>query len=122
MKKSNFIAMIFGTVSGIFFALGMCMALLPEWNAFWPGVILGGSGLALGGATLLIWRKMEGKPLVSLNRKAILAAAVSAVGALGLGIGMCFSMVWGQMALGIAIGVTGILLLLGLVPLVRGVK
>ena len=27
MKKSNFIALILGTVSGVFFALGMCMAL-----------------------------------------------------------------------------------------------
>lgn len=28
MKKSNFAALILGTISGIFFALGMCMALL----------------------------------------------------------------------------------------------
>ena len=39
MKKSNFIAMILGTVSGLLFALGMCMALLPEWNAFKIGVV-----------------------------------------------------------------------------------
>ena len=28
MKKSNFVALILGTVGGVFFALGMCMALL----------------------------------------------------------------------------------------------
>ena len=30
MKKSNFVALILGTISGVFFALGMCMALLPH--------------------------------------------------------------------------------------------
>ena len=34
MKKSSFVAMILGTVSGILFALGMCMALISEWDAF----------------------------------------------------------------------------------------
>lgn len=39
MKKSGFIALILGTVSGVLFALGMCMALLPEWDAFTEGVL-----------------------------------------------------------------------------------
>ena len=43
MKKSNFVAMILGTIGGILFALGMCMALIPEWNAFRQGVVMGGS-------------------------------------------------------------------------------
>lgn len=32
MKKSTFVAMILGIIGGILFALGMCMALIPEWN------------------------------------------------------------------------------------------
>lgn len=36
MKKSSFVAMILGTISGVFFALGMCMAMIPEWNTFKP--------------------------------------------------------------------------------------
>lgn len=36
MKKSSFAAMVLGTVSVVLFALGMCMALIPEWNAFMP--------------------------------------------------------------------------------------
>lgn len=36
MKKSNYVAMILGTVSGVLFALGMCMALIPEWNTKSP--------------------------------------------------------------------------------------
>lgn len=30
MKKSSFFALTMGIVSGVLFALGMCMALLPE--------------------------------------------------------------------------------------------
>lgn len=41
MKKSTFVAMILGTIGGILFALGMCMALIPEWNEFQPGVVMG---------------------------------------------------------------------------------
>lgn len=39
MKKSNFAALILGTISMVLFALGMCAALLPEWNLFRQGVI-----------------------------------------------------------------------------------
>jgi len=55
MKKSSFVALIMGTVSGVLFALGMCMALLPEWNAFTQGVIFGGIGIVLSIVTALIW-------------------------------------------------------------------
>ena len=37
MKKSSFVAMVLGTVSAVLFALGMCMALIPEWDAFQAG-------------------------------------------------------------------------------------
>lgn len=45
MKKSSFIAMILGTIGGFLFALGMCMALIAEWDAFTPGVIVGTIGV-----------------------------------------------------------------------------
>ena len=47
MKKSSFVAMVLGTVSGVLFALGMCMCLLPDWNAFKPGLVTGVIGLAV---------------------------------------------------------------------------
>ena len=47
---------------------------------------------------------------------------VGVIGALALGIGMCFSMVWGKMIQGIIIGLIGIVLLLGLIPLTTGIK
>lgn len=122
MKKSSFVAMVLGTVSGVLFALGMCMALLPEWNAFKPGIVFGCVGLLLGIITVIIWRKMEGKQPVHLSGKAILTAVVGIIGALALGIGMCFCMVWGQMVLGIVIGLVGIIVLLCLIPLTKGIK
>ena len=122
MKKSSFVALVLGTVSGVLFALGMCMALLPEWNAFKPGVIFGCVGLILGIITVIIWRKMEGKQPVQFSGKAILTAVVGIIGALALGVGMCFCMVWEQMVLGIVIGLAGIVILLCLIPLAKGIQ
>ena len=69
MKKSSFIALIMGTVSGVLFSLGMCMALLPEWNAFTQGILFGGIGLVLGLITFLLWCKLEHKKLPKLKRR-----------------------------------------------------
>ncbi len=92
MKKSSFVAMILGTVSGVLFALGMCMALLPAWNAFGPGIIFGCVGLLLGIITIFVWRKMEHKQPVRLSSKAVLTASVGIIGALALGVECAF--VW----------------------------
>lgn len=122
MKKSSFAAMVFGPASVVLFALGMCMALIPEWNAFRPGIMFGCVGLVLGVITLLVWRKMEGKEPVHITGKTVLTVIVGAVGSLALGVGMCFSMVWGRMIMGVAIGLVGIVVLLCLVPLTKGIK
>lgn len=122
MKKSSFVAMILGTVSGVLFALGMCMALLPEWNAFKPGVIFGIVGIALGLITLLVWRKMENKAPIKLNGRMIAISAFGIIGALTLGVGMCFCMVWENIILGTVVGLVGIVLLLSLIPITKGLK
>lgn len=122
MKKSSFVAMLMGTVSGVLFALGMCMALIPEWDAFQPGIVFGCVGLVLGLVTVIIWRKMEHKAPIHVSAKTIFATAVGVIGALTLGIGMCFCMVWGKMVAGIVIGLVGIVVLLCLIPLTKGLK
>lgn len=122
MKKSSFVALVLGTVSGMLFALGMCMALLPEWNAFRPGVVMGGVGIVLGIITLAIWRKMTGKEPIKLNSKMVFFVVVGILGTLLLGVGMCFCMVWSKMVLGIIIGMVGIVVLLSLIPLTKGLK
>lgn len=122
MKKSSFVAMLMGTISGVLFALGMCMALIPEWEAFQPGIIFGCVGLVLGLITTIIWRKMEHKQPVQISGKTILTIIVGVIGALALGVGMCFNMVWGKMVIGVIIGLIGIVILLSLIPLVKGIK
>lgn len=122
MKKSNFTALVLGTVSMVLFALGMCMALIPEWNAFKPGIIFGAVGLALGLITLIVWRKMEHKEPIKISGRLILTILIGVVGALALGVGMCFTMVWGKMVTGIAIGLVGIVILICLIPVTKGIK
>ena len=114
--------MVLGTVSVILFAIGMCMALLPQWDAFKPGIAFGCTGLLLSLITLIVWRRMEQKEPFRVSGKSILIILTGAAGALALGTGMCFSMVWGNMIFGIIIGLAGILLLLCLIPLTKGIK
>lgn len=122
MKKSSFVAMLLGTVSGVLFALGMCMALIPEWNSFKPGVVFGCAGILLGLVTILIWRKMEHKQPIHISGKTIFTIVVGIIGALALGVGMCFCMVWDKIAIGMVIGLVGILVLFCLIPLTKGIK
>lgn len=124
MSKKNFVTLILSTVGGILFAIGMCMALLPEWNAFTPGVVMG----VIGAVVLLIMvmarRKMSGKSVfVKLSGKTIGTIVLSIVGVLVFGVGMCMTMVWeGLMIPGIIVGIVGIVLLICLIPLCRGLK
>lgn len=121
MKKSSFITLILGTIGGVFFALGMCMALLPEWGMFQQGIVCGVIGLVILLITLLVWRKMTGKAPIKLNGKTVLSVVVGVLGALVLGVGMCMVMVFEQMTLGVVVGLVGIVILLMLIPLVKGV-
>ncbi|MGI6008077.1 MAG: hypothetical protein ACOX8E_11375 [Ruminococcus sp.] len=122
MKKKNFVSMIMGTVGGILFAIGMCMCLLPQWNAFNQGIVMGAIGAVILFAMLIVRRKMEGKPAVKLNGKAVGTILFGIVGALALGVGMCMVMVWNMLFQGILVGLVGIILLLCLIPIVKGLK
>lgn len=122
MKKSNFVAMILGTIGMVFFALGMCMALIEEWGMFRQGIVVGVVGLVILLITLLVWRRMEGKEPIKLSGKTVGTVVLAIFGALLLGVGMCFSMVFGNMVLGVVIGLVGIVALLMLIPLTKGLK
>ncbi len=122
MKKSTFVATLLGVISCLFFGLGMCMAMLPEWNAFRPGVIIGCVGLVFALITVFVWRRMEHKAPIKINGKTILTAIIGIVGALLLGVGMCMVMVWGNMIFGVVLGIVGIAVLLCLIPLCVGLK
>lgn len=123
MKKENFISLILGTAGGMLFALGMCMALLPEWNTFKEGITMGAAGLIVLLVMVLVRRKMLGKAPIHISGKTIGATLLGIVGALTLGVGMCMCMVWeGLMIQGILVGILGIVLLLCLIPLCKGLE
>lgn len=122
MKKSNFVAMILGTIGMVFFALGMCMALIEEWGMFRQGIVAGAVGLVILLITLLVWRRMEGKEPIKLSGKTVGTVVLAIFGTLLLGVGMSFSMVFGKMVFGVVIGLVGIVVLLMLIPLTKGLK
>lgn len=122
MKKSTFTAMILGTAGGILFALGMCMALIPEWNAFRPGVAMGVAGALVLLIMVFVWRKMGNKNPVRVSGKTIGTVLFGILGALVFGVGMCLTMVWSNMIVGIVVGLVGIVMLLCLIPVTKGLK
>ena len=122
MKKSSFVALILGTVSGVLFALGMCMALLPEWDVFTEGVVLGAAGILLGIITALIWCKMENKKLPKMNAKIVFRAVYAIAAILVLGLGMCMCLVWENFVWGTLVGLLGIVMLIALIPMIKGIK
>ena len=122
MKKRSFVALVLGTVSGVLFALGMCMALLPEWNAFTEGVIFGAVGIVLGIITLLIFCKMENKKLPKINGKNLFRIIYAVASVLILGLGMCMCLVWSQIVWGTLVGLLGIVMLIALIPMIKGLK
>jgi len=122
MKKSSFVAMILGVISVMFFGIGMCMTMIPAWNVFRPGIVVGCVGLLFALITLIVWRKMENKAPIRITGKTILTVLLGIIGALALGVGMCLVMVWGHLIPGIVVGIVGIILLLCLIPICKGLK
>lgn len=122
MKKSTYIAMCLWIISGILFALGMCMALLPEWDAFGIGIGCGLAGMVLTIVTWLYWRKAEGKAPIHFGVKSFVIGTVVLAGLLAFGVGMCYCLVLNRMVEGICVGVVGILILLSVIPLSGRVK
>ena len=113
MKKSTFINLIIGTVGGLLFALGMCMCLLPEWNAFGQGVICTAIGfLSLLIQSIVAWIRSGRK--IKINWRIAGKVLYGVFASLVLGVGMCMIMVWNLMLPGILVGVVGIVLLLRL--------
>lgn len=123
MEKKNFMALVFGTVGGLLFAIGMCMCLLPEWNMFNTGVVCTGIGLLVLVITGIIYRKMSGKAPVKINKKVIAKVLYGVLSSLVLGTGMSMIMMFeGMMLIGIIVGIVGIVMLLFLIPMCIGLK
>lgn len=122
MKKENFVSLILGAAGVLLLGIGMCMALLPEWNAFRPGIVMGAAGLAILLVMAFVRRKMKGLPPIKLTGKAIGTGVLGVAGALALGVGMCMTMVWNLMIPGILVGIVGLAFLLCLIPACKGLQ
>lgn len=122
MKKKDFVTLVTSVAGGILFALGMCMALLPEWGLMAQGAAVGAAGLVVLLVMVLVRRKMDGKPVIVFNGKAVATVLFGIFATAVFGVGMCMTMVWDMMLPGIAVGIVGIVLLLCLIPICKGLK
>ena len=122
MEKKNFITLLLGTVGGFLFAIGMCMCLLPEWNMFDMGLVLGVMGFVILLVTIIVYRKMSGKAPIKVNVKVLGKVLYGTLSALVLGAGMAMIMAFGMMMQGIIVGIVGIVMILFLIPMCVGLK
>lgn len=92
-------------------------------GALWPkGLSSGIIGAVILLAMIPVRRKMDGKPAIAFNGKAIGTALLGVFGAIVLGVGMCMTMIWGMMVPGIIVGIIGIVALLCLIPVTKGLQ
>ena len=123
MTKKNFAFLVLTVVGGLLFALGMCMCLLPEWNAFKPGVVVTALGALVLLAIALVRWIMAGKPMAKVNWIKVGKIAYCVAALLVLGTGMAMIMAFeGLMIPGIIVGIVGIVLALGMIPVFKGLK
>lgn len=123
MEKKSFLLLVLAVVGGLLFALGVCMCLLPAWNAFTPGVVVTALGALVLLSLLLVRWVMAGKPRMHIRWKSIGKVAYGVVAALVFGTGMTMTTALeGLLLPGVAVGVVGIVLLLGLIPICNGLK
>lgn len=123
MTKKHFMYLVLTVVAGLCFSLGMCMCLLPQWQAFKLGVIVVALGIILFLAVGITRWIQVGKPVVHVNWQ-LAGKVLYCVGSmLVLGAGMAMIMAFeGLMIPGILVGVVGIMLALGIIPVFRGWK
>lgn len=120
MKKRNFVLLLGETASALVFALGMCMCLLPEWNLFQTGIVLTAAGVIAMLIVFVLYCKLSGKTIQANGRVAGIVI-LGIAGSLIFGTGMCMTMVWSQYLMaGIVVGIVGIMMLLCLIPAVKG--
>ena len=123
MTKKNFVFLVLTVAGGLLFALGMCMCLLPEWNAFKPGVAVTALGFVTLLALALVRWVMAGRPVPAVNWSQVGKVSYCVAAVLVLGAGMAMIMAFdGLMLPGIIVGLIGIVLLLGLIPVFKGLK
>jgi hypothetical protein len=65
---------------------------------------------------------MEKKSLPKCNVKNVLRILYAVIACLVLGVGMCLCLVWEQIVWGTLVGLLGMMMLIALIPMVKGIK
>mgnify|MGYP003298561908 FL=1 len=116
MKKETLLQIILGTIGGLIFAIGMCMCLIPEWNLFTVGVVVGIVGFIILLCIIPVYRKVHPKKVNDKNIDwgLVLTWVIGLVGSLIMGFGMSKIMVDSpdkmNMIIGMITGVVGLLI------------
>lgn len=122
MKKNYFITLILALITVFTFGIGMCMCLLPEWKLFDQGLFVGCIGLVLLIITVIVYRKLEHIKPLNISLKSIFITFFGIFAVLCFGVGMSLTMVYNYIPIGIGIGLIGIILMVCLIPMVKGFK
>lgn len=121
MKKSDFITLITYTVSTLVLAFGMYMFTLPDQhlqNIDLPVAIV---GLLLEVISWVIQRRLAGKEAPNVNPKLVGKVVYSVVAAIVFGGG--FALISsGNFVIGFVLSLVGLVLLMGIIPVVVGLK
>ncbi len=120
MEKRSIISMFLGTFTGILFALGMCMSLIPVWHLQTIGIVLGAVGLFGGFILTMMRRWFAGQKMVPLTLRTVLLTLFGIVAAIVFGFGMVLSLISSFFLVGIGVGILGIVMILSLIVMIKG--
>ena len=115
MKKETLLEIILGTIGGLIFAIGMCMCLIPEWDLFTPGVVVGIIGFIILLCIIPVYRKSHPKKTHGpINFGIVLTWTIGVIGSLIMGFGMSKIMVGEttstDMIVGLVTGIVGLII------------
>ena len=110
MKKETLLEIIFGTIGGLFFSIGMTMCLVDEWNALKVGIVFGVIGFIILLCIISIYKSSHPKKEhKKVDIGIIITWVIGVVGALIMGFGMSKIMSVDPSRIDIVIGmITGI--------------
>lgn len=115
MKKETLLEIILGTTGGLIFGIGMCMVLIPEWNIFSEGIVVGIIGFIILLCIIPVYRKNHPKKKRTepVNFGIVATWIIGVVGSLVMGFGMSRIMIEGttktDMIIGLITGIVGLI-------------
>lgn len=117
MKKETLLEIILGTIGSLFFAIGMCMCLIPEWNLFKAGCIVTIVGFIILLCIIPIYRSSHPKKQHGpMNWRIVFTWGIGVIGAFLLGFGMSQIMVGNpsqtDLLIGMAAGIVGLIIII----------